>query len=147
MKRHGGLWEEITSFENLYSAARQARKGKRGNPAVMAFEDHLEENLLRLRQELLDRSDLPGEYTCFEIFEPKRRLISTAPYRDRVVHHALVRVIGPLFEATFVRASYATARASVPTGRCGASRSSSAPAGTSCNATSGNSYPAWITWY
>jgi len=107
MKRTGGLWERITSFENLYAAARQARKGKRVNPVVMAFEDHLEENLLLLRQELLDQSYLPGSYNCFEIFEPKPRLISAAPYRDRVVHHALVQVIGPIFESTFIRDSYA----------------------------------------
>jgi len=107
VRRTGGLWEGITSFENLYAAARSARKGKRANPVVMAFEDHLEENLLLLRQELLDQSYLPGTYTCFEIFEPKRRLISAAPYRDRVVHHALVRAIGPIFEPTFIRDNYA----------------------------------------
>ena len=67
----------------------------------------LERNLLRLQEELRARSWRPGQYTTFEIQEPKRRLISAAPYRDRVVHHALCNMIEPLFDATFIHDTYA----------------------------------------
>ncbi|MBE7458652.1 MAG: RNA-directed DNA polymerase [Planctomycetia bacterium] len=63
--------------------------------------------MLRLQHELRTRIYRPGRYRAFYVSEPKRRLISAAPYRDRVVHHALIRVIGPLFERNFVTDSYA----------------------------------------
>ncbi len=56
---------------------------------------------------MLDGSYKPGAYRSFYIRDPKRRLISAAPFRDRVVHHALCNVIGPLFERTFIGDSYA----------------------------------------
>ena len=49
----------------------------------------------------------PGSYQSFYIHEPKRRLISAAPFRDRVVHHALCNVIEPIFERSFIFDSYA----------------------------------------
>jgi retron-type reverse transcriptase len=107
MKRHGNLWPQITSFENLYQAAQQAQKGKRFRPNVLAFNYQLETELIQLQAELLDQSYTPGAYRTFEIYEPKPRLISAAPYRDRVVHHALCQIIQPIFEQGFIRDSYA----------------------------------------
>jgi retron-type reverse transcriptase len=107
MKRHNGLWEELASFANLACAARQARRGKRLRPNVARFEFHLERELCRLQDELRSKTYRPGEYYTFRIFEPKPRLISAAPYRDRIVHHALCRVLEPLFEPTFISDSYA----------------------------------------
>jgi RNA-directed DNA polymerase len=101
------LWEKITSFPNLLTAFHRAAQGKRSQPAVAAFEFRLEENLLSLQQELRAEIYQPGRYASFYIHEPKKRLISAAPFRDRVVHHALVRVIEPLFERQFVFDSYA----------------------------------------
>jgi retron-type reverse transcriptase len=74
---------------------------------VSVFEHRLEENLLALQNELKDKTYHPGPYVSFTIHEPKRRLISAAPFRDRVVHHALCNIIEPLFERTFVSDSYA----------------------------------------
>jgi retron-type reverse transcriptase len=74
---------------------------------VAAFEFDLESHLLRLREELLDRSYQPSGYRHFTITAPKRRKVSAAPFRDRVVHHALVRVIEPIFESRFIHDSYA----------------------------------------
>ncbi len=107
MKRQNGLYEQICSFENLLAAAYRARRGKRARLDVLSFHFELERHLLRLRAELLERDYKPGGYRSFWIRDPKRRLISAAPYRDRVVHHALCRIIEPVFERGFIHASYA----------------------------------------
>jgi retron-type reverse transcriptase len=107
MHRHGNLWETLTDFPNLLRAAFQARRGKRFRANVARFEFHLERELLRLQEELRSRSYRPGGYRTFAIREPKPRLISAAPYRDRVVHHALCRVLEPVFEPAFIADSYA----------------------------------------
>ncbi|MFM7527337.1 MAG: reverse transcriptase domain-containing protein [Nodosilinea sp.] len=107
MKRHGYLWEGIIDFANLLAAARQAQKGRRMRDNILRFNYNLESELLQLRQELISQTYSPGPYTTFQVREPKARLISAAPYRDRVIHHALCNVILPIFEATFIRDSYA----------------------------------------
>lgn len=101
------MFDQVTSWENLLLAFRRASKGKRGRTSVAAFEYRLEENLLQLQHELLSRTYTPGAYTSFYIHEPKRRLISAAPFRDRVVHHALCNIIEPIFERSFIADSYA----------------------------------------
>jgi len=107
VKRYANLFAQIATFENLFIAYRKAAKGKRGQPNVADFEFDLERNLFDLQAELLDGSYRPGAYRSFYIRDPKRRLISAAPFRDRVVHHALCNVIGPIFERTFIGDSYA----------------------------------------
>lgn len=101
------LFDELTSWENLYRAARKTRLGKRRCHDAARFELERERELLRLQDELRNGTYGPGEYRTFYVREPKRRLISAAPYRDRVVHHALVNVTGPLFETNFISDSYA----------------------------------------
>jgi retron-type reverse transcriptase len=107
MKRHWRLFEQIVNFENLLLAARKARRGKRHRPDVAAFHHNLETELLRLQAELTAHTYRPGAYREFVIHDPKRRVISAAPYRDRVVHHALCNVLEPLFERVFISDSYA----------------------------------------
>jgi retron-type reverse transcriptase len=107
MKTYKNLYPKIYDFENLYRAFRAARKGKRGRPAVAAFEFDMEHNLLTLQEELRDQTYCPGDYDNFYIHEPKRRLVSAAPFRDRVVHHALCQVIEPIWEARFIHTSFA----------------------------------------
>ena len=107
MKRHGNLWPQIIPFENLWEANRQAKKGKRYRPNVLAFNLDLETNLFTLQTELLQKTYRPEPYTTFEIQDPKPRLISAAAYRDRVIHHALCNVIMPLIERSFIDDSYA----------------------------------------
>jgi RNA-directed DNA polymerase len=101
------LYPRIYSWFNLLWAHQDAAKGKRSQEAVARFEYHLEDNLIALQQELQAQTYQPGAYSSFYIHEPKKRLISAAPFRDRVVHHALCNVIEPLFERTFIRDSYA----------------------------------------
>ncbi len=107
MKRHGNLWPELVSFTNLLQAARNAARGKRHLSNVARFRFRLEEELVQLQDELEWKTYRPGQYRTFEIFEPKRRMISAAPFRDRVVHHALCNVLEPVFEKSFVFDSYA----------------------------------------
>lgn len=101
------MYKQLTSWDNLLEAYRRAAKGKRGKANVATFEYRLEENLLTLQQEMRDKTYHPGTYRSFFIHEPKRRLISAAPFRDRVVHHALCNLIDPLFERSFISDSYA----------------------------------------
>ncbi len=101
------MYTTLTSWNNLLRAYRKAAKGKRGQPNVAAFEHRLEDNLIQLQAELVSQSYQPGPYASFFIHEPKRRLISAAPFRDRVVHHALCNLIEPLFERYFIADSYA----------------------------------------
>lgn len=107
MKRYGNLWPEILDFENLLLAARQAQKGKRFRPNVLEFNHALERELFCLQNELQTQTYQPGPYRTFEVWDPKPRLISAAPYRDRVVHHALCNVIMPLLEPTLITDTYA----------------------------------------
>ncbi len=107
MKRFGHLYAAICAFENLLAAARLAQRGKRYQPDVACFNHRLESELLRLRHELLTRTYHPGPARQFTICDPKTRLITAAPYRDRVVHHAVCRVIAPIFEPTLITDTYA----------------------------------------
>ena len=110
MKRTGNLWPTLTSFAHLLHAARKASRGKLSRPDVARFHLDLEHELVGLRHELTERTWQPGPYRTFTIREPKPRLISAAPYRDRVVHHALVGVLEPIFERSFLFDSYACRR-------------------------------------
>jgi retron-type reverse transcriptase len=107
MKRHKHLWPQILAFDNLLLAARKAQRGKRFRPNVLEFNHNLEANLLQLQQELETHTYQPGDYRTFIIIDPKPRLISAAPYRERVVHHALCNIITPLLDRTFIDDTYA----------------------------------------
>ncbi len=106
-KSYDFLYPQITSFENLYLAFRKAARGKRGRFPAAGFEINLETELLKLQRELQEKSYQPGGYHSFYIRDPKTRLVSAAPFRDRVAHHALCNIIEPLFERTFIGDSYA----------------------------------------
>ncbi len=107
MKRVGNLWNDLVSFPNLLHAAYRAQRGKRFRPATAKFHYHLEQELWTLHGELKDRTYRPGPYRTFKIHEPKERIISAAPYRDRVVHHALCNLLEPIFERRFLSDSNA----------------------------------------
>lgn len=107
MKTCSGLYPKVWEFENLYLAWRKARKGKRRREQAAAFERVQEEELLNLQEELRGFTYQPGEYHSFYIHDPKKRLISAAPFRDRVVHHALYRVMEPIWERRFIHDTYA----------------------------------------
>jgi len=107
VKTYRNLYAQVHAWENLELAYRRARKGKRAREPAATFEFDRERNLTGLQEELQHKTYNPGPYHSFLIHEPKRRLISAAPFRDRVVHHALCNVIEPIFEARFIHDSYA----------------------------------------
>lgn len=101
------LFDSFANFTALRAAARTAALGKRRKPGTAAFLAHLEPELLAIERALRDGAWRPGGYTSFEVHDPKRRMVSAAPFRDRVVHHALCAAIGKLFERRYIFDSYA----------------------------------------
>ncbi len=107
MRRAGGLFERIVDFRNLVAAARRAARGKRDRPSVARFEFYLERELIALQEQLTAGTYSPGTFFTFEVRDPKRRAICAAPFRDRVVHHAVCDVLEPVFERRAIADSYA----------------------------------------
>lgn len=107
MKSYNNLFTKIYSYENLYTAFLLARKHKRSKLDVLKFEQYLKENLKQLQEELIFKTYQPGIYKTFYVYDPKTRLIMAAPFRDRVVHHALCNVIEPIFDSRFIDTSFA----------------------------------------
>lgn len=106
-KTHNNLYSQIVDFDNLWEAYLAARKGKRYRKEVAEFTMRLEENLMNIHNHLVWETWQPGKARNFRLFEPKRRDIQAPPFADRIVHHALVRVVEPLFESRFIYHSYA----------------------------------------
>jgi len=106
-KIYNNLYDKIYAPLNLWWAYKDAAKGKRYTPAVASFEYDLEKNLIEIEHDLKNETYELGGYHSFEINKPKRRLVNAAPFRDRVVHHALMNIIEPLFERQFIFDSYA----------------------------------------
>lgn len=107
MKSHGGLFARITEIENLRRAMEAAARGKRDRPAVARFLNQAEKELACLCEELQSGSYIPCPYQHFRVCDPKPRTISCADFRDRVVHHAVCDLIGPLIERRFIFDSFA----------------------------------------
>ena len=106
-RRHPALFAQIANFQALRRAAKRAVLGKRRKPGAAGFFANLERELLRLERELQNGSYRPGRYVEILVHDPKERLVSAAPFRDRVVHHALCDVVSPIFEKGFIANSFA----------------------------------------
>ena len=91
---------------DLFKAYYDARKHKRNTRNQLRFEVNLEENLVNLRDELMERTYKVGRSTCFIIEDHVKREIFAADFRDRVVHHLVYNYIMPIFERTFITDSY-----------------------------------------
>jgi RNA-directed DNA polymerase len=108
MKRHGNLWDKIIDEENLSEAYRKARKHKSNFRSVKKFELDEEGNLKKVRQSLLDKTFTTSPYTSKIIYEPKKRVIYALPFSpDRIVQHALMNVLAPIFDRLFIDNSFA----------------------------------------
>lgn len=90
MKRKGYLMQQIVSLDNLYSAFYKAKRGKQYKKEVIAFAERFDENLEDLRQSLLLGTTIVGEYRYFTIHDPKERVICAAPFRERILQHAIM---------------------------------------------------------
>jgi RNA-directed DNA polymerase len=108
MKTHKHLFPRLCSLENLELAYKKARKGKSKKNSVIEFEKNLDLELITLQQELLFHTYSPLPLRRFVVRDPKTRIIHASAFRDRVVHHALINVIGPIFEKMFIYDSYAS---------------------------------------
>jgi hypothetical protein len=107
MKRYGNLFGEIVSFENLVVATKKAFRGKKDKTRVAQFYFDMENELLRIREELRNKTYRPQPLRIFWIREPKAREIGASDFRDRVVHHAVCNILEPILERGYVHHSYA----------------------------------------
>ncbi|MBI3190856.1 hypothetical protein HYZ41_04085, partial [archaeon] len=109
-KTLNNLYGRICSIENLRLAFQKARKGKSERYYVKEFETNIDNNLIQLKKELESETYCPQQLKRFVIHDPKTRVIHTPAFRDRIVHHAICNVIGPIFDKTFIYDSYASRR-------------------------------------
>ena len=107
MKRSGKLYRRIIEWDNLLCAFYNAARGKRLKPDVVLYEKNLYENLKNLQAHLIEQTVSLGNYRFFKIYDPKERLICAAPFNERVVHHAIINIAGPVFERLQIYDSYA----------------------------------------
>ena len=101
------IYEKIYDFENLHKAWEEARKGKRYRDDVLIFNRNYEEQLINIQNHLIYETYEVGKYHTFYVYEPKKRLIMSLPFKDRIVQWAIYRQLFPLYEKTFIFDSYA----------------------------------------
>lgn len=107
MKRYGNLYEQIISLENLKVADKKARRGKSNQYGVIKHLKNEEINILNLHNELKEYRFTTSKYNIFTILDGKERVISQLPYYpDRIVHHAILNVLEPIFVSTFTVNTY-----------------------------------------
>jgi len=109
-RTHRHLWPQIVGWENLLASYFRCRRRKRFKRGAVEFDFRAMDNLLESQRLLRSARWQPGAYRQFQITDPKPRTISAAPFADRVVHHAIVRVLEPLFDKRFIDDSYACRR-------------------------------------
>lgn len=107
MNSYNNLMPSIASIDNLRLAYKKTAKAKKMTFGFLEFKEYKEPNLKAIQKELLDGSYKIGEYRHFTIYEPKPRLVSALDFKDRLVQHALVGIIEPIFEATFLPNTFA----------------------------------------
>lgn len=107
MKRYGNLYARICDIDNLRLAAYNAARGKRKRDEVTAFFANLEKNLEQLRRELTEKRYRTSPYDVFIKYEGKRREIYKLPFRDRVVHWAIMQVLEPIWTPQFTADTHA----------------------------------------
>ena len=108
MKTYNKLYEKLYSKENLISAFKKARKGKKSKNYVINFESNLDKNINILQKQLKDKKYYPSRLSKFVIRDPKTRTIHSSIFRDRIVHHAIINIIQPIFEKRFIHDSFAS---------------------------------------
>lgn len=105
--KHRNLFDQIVSPENMALAYKKTMKGKRRTWGYLEFKEYDQVNLTRLTDEVISGAYEPDEYSEFMIYDPKKRLISALPFKDRLVQHALCNVISPIFDKTLLPYTFA----------------------------------------
>ena len=107
-RRHGRLFERIADKDNLFLAYKKARRGKSRMRNVRKFEKDVTGNLEKIRQSLIHKNFTTSQYQTKTVYEPKERTIYVLPFNpDRIVQHALMNVVEPIWDARFIHDSYA----------------------------------------
>lgn len=107
MKRYGNLWDKFISEDNWKSAFKNALKGKKKTKSLARMKAMPEDYYNTLRKQVIDGTFKFNGYRVKTIYEPKERKIYVARYEERVLHWAVIQVIEPIFEKTFITDSYA----------------------------------------
>ena len=107
MKRSGELFQRITEFNNLRSAYLKAVKGKRLTPSGILFDMDADSKLHEIQANLQEGKYKLGKYTQFKIYDPKERLITAAAFDERIIHHAVMNILEPVFERQYIFHTYA----------------------------------------
>lgn len=107
MKRYNNLFDKIVTLDNLELAEKKARKNKGNRKEIIEFLTHKDKLLLQLQEKLINEKYVTSEYSTFIIREPKERLIFKLPfYPDRIVHHAIMNVLEPIWVSIFINNTY-----------------------------------------
>ncbi len=107
MKRIGNIYEKIINLDNLRLADEKARRGKLRSHGVKRHDKNRDSNILKLHEDLKNKTFRTSEYDIFKIYEPKERIIYRLPYfPDRIVHHAIMNVLEPIWVSVFTTDTY-----------------------------------------
>ncbi len=107
MKRYSDLFDKIVSLDNLYLADKKARRNKQHRPEVVKFDKNRDQLLLELQSKLINGAYRTSEYYIYKIYEPKEREIFKLPYYpDRIVHHAIMNIMEPIWVSCFIKGTY-----------------------------------------
>lgn len=108
MKTYKHLYDHICEKDNVRRAYQKARLGKRKKFYVRKFEANVDANIKQLHQDLLNETWMPLPYKEFIAYEPKERLIRAPQFRDRIIHHALIRVLESIYDKILIYDTYAS---------------------------------------
>lgn len=107
MKRYNNLFDKVVSLDNLYLADKKARRNKSHRKDIIEFDKNKDELLLQLQKQLIEGKYVTSEYHTFIIKEPKERIIFKLPYYpDRIVHHAIMNILEPIWCSVFITNTY-----------------------------------------
>ena len=108
MKTYKKLWDRFISAENFEIAAKKAIRSKKSRKSVQRFIANRDELLQKLRNDIICGNFKTSSYKTFIIREPKERVIYNLPlYPDHIVHHALINILGPIWQSFFIRDTFA----------------------------------------
>ncbi len=108
MKTYNNLYKELYNFDNLSLAFKKARRGKSKKDYVIKFELNLQTNLENLQKDLINKTYSSSNLKKFIIRDPKTRTIHASIFRDRIVHHAIINILNPIYEKIFIYDSFAS---------------------------------------